>query len=130
MIPYGLSLPSPCYNLPMKVVHRDKVAAENPGGDSRGVTLRWLITQGDGASRFFMRLFEIEPGGYTPLHSHPWEHEVFVVSGLGEVRGEGRSFPLGPGDAVYVEEGETHQFRNTGGSPFVFLCVVPSHAAG
>ncbi len=102
----------------------------DPGGESLGVSLKWLISDKEGAPRFFMRLFEIAPGGHTPLHSHPWEHEVFVVSGRGEVEGEGGRKPIGPGDAVYVEEGEVHRFLNPGREPLVFICVVPSHAAG
>lgn len=114
----------------MKVVNQANVDAKDPGGESRKVALKWLISRGDGATRFFMRLFEIQPGGHTPLHSHPWEHEVFVVSGRGEVEANGNVHPLEPGYAVYVEEGEVHQFRNTGSSPLVFICVVPSHAEG
>jgi quercetin dioxygenase-like cupin family protein len=54
------------------------------------VKVRWLITKEIGAENFAMRLFEIEPGGYTPLHSHPWEHEVFILEGEGVVIGENK----------------------------------------
>ncbi|MEJ5185689.1 MAG: cupin domain-containing protein [Candidatus Geothermincolales bacterium] len=114
----------------MKVINHADIEAVNPGGESRGVSLKWLIARGEGAPRFFMRLFEIEPGGHTPLHSHPWEHEVFVLSGRGEVKGSEKTFDLRPGDAAYIEEGEVHQFRNVGDTPFVFICVVPSYAEG
>ena len=42
--------------------------------------VRWVIAEKDGAKNFFMRVFKIEPGGYTPLHHHPWEHEMFVCT--------------------------------------------------
>lgn len=39
-----------------------------------------------GAENFAMRLFEIQPRGYSPLHQHDWEHEVFILEGKGAVR--------------------------------------------
>ena len=32
-----------------------------------------------------MRIFEVEPEGYTPRHAHDWEHEILVHSGSGQV---------------------------------------------
>ena len=42
-----------------------------------------------GAPNFTMRHFEVAPGGRTPFHAHPWEHEVYVLSGTGKVRQKG-----------------------------------------
>jgi quercetin dioxygenase-like cupin family protein len=44
-----------------------------------------LITKEMGAPNFVMRLFEIDPDGYSPFHTHAWEHEVFVLEGEGTV---------------------------------------------
>ncbi|MFZ5427118.1 MAG: cupin domain-containing protein [Thermodesulfobacteriota bacterium] len=97
-------------------------------GAARGVRGRVLIGIGDGAPNFCMRLFEIEPGGYTPRHSHEWEHEMFFHSGEGEVFGGGSWQPVKPGSVVFVKSGEEHQTRNTGNIPLVVVCLVPSHA--
>ena len=51
----------------------------------KGVWIRWLIGEDSGAPNFFLRLFEVEPGGHTPFHSHPFEHEVYVLSGEGRI---------------------------------------------
>lgn len=56
--------------------------------------VRWVIAEKDGAKNFFMRVFEIEPGGYTPLHHHPWEHEIFVYEGKGCVVKQGKEVSL------------------------------------
>ena len=53
-----------------------------------GAVMREVITADDGAPNFCMRVFEVEPGSSTPSHSHSWEHEVFVLSGRGVVKGE------------------------------------------
>ena len=58
------------------------------------VKVRWLITKEMGAKNFAMRVFEIEPDGYSPLHKHPWEHEVFILEGARSTfrRGKNNSF--------------------------------------
>jgi quercetin dioxygenase-like cupin family protein len=40
---------------------------------AEGVKMRWLISQKE-APNFAMRLFELDKGGHTPLHTHPTEH--------------------------------------------------------
>ena len=115
----------------MLVRHVNKVqATQYEGEDSRGVAIRPLITQGDGAPTFATRYFEIEPGGYTPRHSHSWEHEVFVISGQGSVTGLEGPKPLTAGTSVFVPGGEEHQFRNTGAGPLTFLCLIPHPLRG
>jgi quercetin dioxygenase-like cupin family protein len=96
---------------------------------SAGCTVRWLVSESDGAPNFAMRRFEVAPGGYTPRHSHPYEHEVYVLEGEGEVFEGEQVHPLRPGVVVLVKPGEVHQFRNTGPAPLKFLCLVPNDAA-
>ncbi|MES0445310.1 MAG: hypothetical protein ABUJ92_02085 [Desulfobacterales bacterium] len=52
---------------------------------AKGVAGRVLIGKDDGANNFCMRIFELFKGGYSPLHSHDWEHEIFVYSGKGGI---------------------------------------------
>ncbi|MEM3553827.1 MAG: cupin, partial [Candidatus Bathyarchaeia archaeon] len=72
----------------MKVFHYSEVKPEEAieEGASK-LKVRWLITREIGAPNFAMRLFEMEPGGHSPLHTHPWEHEVFILEGEGVVVG-------------------------------------------
>ncbi len=92
---------------------------------ARGVRMRIIVGEEHGAPNFVMRVFDVEPGGHTPLHAHPFEHGVLVLSGRGELVEEGRREPLAPGDAVFVPGGTVHQFRAAQDSPLRFLCVVP-----
>ena len=92
--------------------------------DIRGVELLPMITEKDGAPNFAMRLFRVAPEGHTPFHTHPWEHEVFVVRGSGDIVEEGGIRPLKPGTAVYVPAGEPHRFR-AGPEGMDFICCVP-----
>jgi quercetin dioxygenase-like cupin family protein len=94
-----------------------------------GVGIRVLISKSDGAPTFAMRMFEVEPGGHTPLHRHPHEHEVFVLQGTGVLVHAGREHPLAPEVVVFVPGGEEHRFKNTGHGSLRFLCLVPLSGA-
>ena len=110
----------------MKIAHYTEIKAEPVvHEDAVETSLRWLIGKEDGADRFAMRLFELGPGGQTPLHTHEWEHQVFTLEGDGTVWKEGADVPLKPGTAVFVPGGEKHCFKNAGNSPFKFLCLIP-----
>lgn len=106
----------------MKIsTYRDSEPAE----EVRGVTLRELITADDGAPLFSMRVFEVGPDSSTPSHSHPWEHEVFILSGKGVVAGEQGATPISKESVVFVAPNEPHCFINTGNDTLRFICVIP-----
>ena len=110
----------------MKITNfRDVEAQAVDEPDAKGVTVRWLISEKDGAPNFAMRLFEIEPDGHTPYHEHAWEHEVLILKGTGNLVTEKGSFPFNKGDALFVPGEEKHQFKNVAGETLVFICVVP-----
>ncbi len=96
-----------------------------PNRENPGVALHTVIGLEDGAPRFSMRVFEVEPGASTPFHTHWWEHEVFILSGQGVVRGADGERPLVPNDAVLVPGDEQHCFVNTGSEALRFICCIP-----
>jgi quercetin dioxygenase-like cupin family protein len=110
----------------MKVIDSGALEFEAVTHDgAQGAGIKELITLAQGAENFAMRLFEIAPGGNTPFHKHDWEHEVFVVSGCGEVRTDAGQVPVKAGCAAFVPGGEQHSFANTGDEPMRFICVIP-----
>jgi quercetin dioxygenase-like cupin family protein len=94
-----------------------------------GCRVRWLVGDADKAPNFAMREFELEPGGHTPRHFHPYEHEIYVLQGQGAIVDGDQERPLRPGDVVLVNPDDVHQFRNTGTTPFKMLCLIPNSAA-
>ena len=109
-----------------KVVHYTEVPAQVFGDQAPGTTIRWLIDDDhDGAPVYALRLIEVAPGGHTPRHSHPFEHENFVIEGQGRVLVNGGWHPLKSGDVVFVPGGTEHIYENTGDSPLKFLCGIP-----
>jgi len=110
----------------MKVVHSAEVAAQPVTDEgARGATVRWLLSCPEGAPNFAMRLFELAPGGRTPLHRHPWEHEVYILQGTAEAVSESGPVEVTAGDAILVLPDERHQLRNAGDGAARFLCLIP-----
>lgn len=104
-------------------------AAQVQMPESEGVGLAWLLDERRGAPNFAMRRFTVAPGGYTPLHRHEWEHEVYILSGEGVLATEEGEHPLSQDSACLVAPGEKHQFRCVGEEPLEFLCLVPNGPA-
>ena len=96
---------------------------------AEGVEVRWLISKDDGAENFAMRMFELAEGGHTPLHTHPHEHEVFIVEGEGVFVCEGREYPFEAEHFILAPGGTEHCFKNTGQSSLRFLCMIPADAS-
>jgi len=109
----------------LKIQHFTDVQAEQVEGVP-GVTVRWVISENDGAPYFAMRVFEVEPDRASPFHTHWNEHEVFVLSGQGALRDENdKKIALSHGSVAFVPGGEKHQFINTGQDVLRFICLVP-----
>jgi quercetin dioxygenase-like cupin family protein len=107
-------------------MHHTEVELETPEEEGiKDMKVRWLIAKKDGAKNFAMRLFEIQPGGYTPLHQHDWEHEVFVLEGNGVERDKTKDVPFKQGDVFYVPPMEWHQFVNNGEDVLKIICLIP-----
>ena len=95
-----------------------------PGAEK--VTVRWLISDEDGARNFFMRRFALQPGGHTPRHTHAWEHEVYILEGEGTVFGGGKESRFRAGDVIFVPPEEEHGFNADAGTSVAFLCLIPN----
>jgi len=109
----------------MKILHYQDVEAKGVEEEASRLRVRWLITKEMGAKNFAMRLFEMEAGGYSPFHAHPWEHEVFILEGQGVVIGEGEKRKFSGGDVIFIPPNEKHQFKNNGEETVRFLCLIP-----
>ncbi len=113
----------------MKVMHYSEIESKKFEADGvKGVTGRVVIGEADGAENFCMRIFKLEAGGFSPRHSHEWEHEIFVHSGNGEVFRDGGWTPVTAGNIIFIPGNEEHQIRNNGSDTFVFVCLIPSGA--
>ncbi len=95
------------------------------GEDLKHTSMRRLLGPEDGFSGYAMRVFTVQPDGFTPQHTHDWPHINLVVSGEGTLQTGEYFTPIEQGSYAYVPPGMLHQFRNTGREPLVFMCIVP-----
>lgn len=103
---------------------REEVPLAVPGTEK--ATLRWLIDRNNGAKTYALRLFEIQPGGIVPLHQHPEEHEIYVISGKAEVLSSAGTLPARKDDAVFIPPNIPHGIDNRKGKDvFKFICAIP-----
>lgn len=113
----------------MKIVSLDKVPSSVPHMDGvRGLRKQVPVGVEDGTPTMSLRVFTVEPGGYTPYHSHPWEHINYILAGEGVMVDEaGSEYPIKAGDYALVLPDEKHQFRNAEDATgeLQFICLVP-----
>ncbi|MDA3948675.1 MAG: cupin domain-containing protein [Spirochaeta sp.] len=112
----------------MKIVELQDVPRkpmESP--DVKGITKQVPVGVADGSPTMSMRVLTVEPGGFSPYHSHPWEHLNYILAGCGVMVNEaGDEHPISAGNFAFVKPDEKHQFRNTGAEPLQFICLVPT----
>lgn len=111
----------------MKIVELSQVSkSELEFPDVKGVSKQVPVGVADGSPTMSLRVLTVEPGGYTPYHSHPWEHINYILAGTGVMVDEaGTERPITAGNYAFVAPDEKHQFRNTGSETLQFICLVP-----
>lgn len=108
----------------LKLKHYEKIEAtdvEMEGAEN--VKVRWLISEED-APNFAMRMFEFEPKGHTPLHTHNYEHEIFILEGEGVLTYEKKEHEFKKGDFISIPPNKEHQITNTK-DKLRLLCFIP-----
>ncbi|MEU9481053.1 cupin domain-containing protein [Streptomyces sp. NPDC048191] len=69
----------------------------------------------------------LPPGAVSGEHLHTRTEEIyFVLSGEGELRLDGRPYPVRAGSMALTRTGSTHGLRNTGSGPLDWLVVEMS----
>lgn len=115
----------------MNISHHTEIELQTVDMEgSANAKVRWLVGAKQGAENFAMRMFEIGPGGHTPLHQHDYEHEIYVLEGSGVAVDGQQEHPLQPGDVIHVRPNDVHQFRNVGSDTMKMLCLIPNSATG
>jgi len=91
----------------------------------KGVKKAVVIGQKQGWDNYVLRLFRLQPGGYTPKHQHNWEHVNYITKGKGKLYLDGEEFELMMGDFAFIPANVEHQFQNNFDEDFEFICIVP-----
>ena len=87
---------------------------------------RSLVTPKRGWDGWAMSLFDLEPGGHTPRHSHDWPHIKFVAAGRGVLFLDGVEHPLEAGSYAFVTSGREHQLRAVPDAGLSYISIQPA----
>lgn len=60
--------------------------------------------------------------GTTPHYHEVTEEIYYILEGTGHMTVDGQRRPVGPGDAIAIAPGQSHQIDNTGTVILRFLC--------
>ncbi len=108
-----------------RVTYYEIVPEEKVSPDLASKTwIQWFIGK-DEAPTFAMRMFRVEPDGHIKAHHHPWEREIYVLDGVGEVRIGSRVYRVSKGFFIYIPPNVEHEYWNRSDKDFIFLCVIP-----
>jgi mannose-6-phosphate isomerase-like protein (cupin superfamily) len=65
----------------------------------------------------------LPPGGSTIVHHHVAAEEIYyILKGRGTMKLGAESRQVGPGDAIAIPPGHSHQIANVGSTELTFLC--------
>ena len=105
--------------------HFDEADLPRPGSPAQmegfnpttGIALKMFVDRSFGAIHQSLFLLQYAPGAKIDPHDHAFEESYFVVSGRVLAVADGRSYDLGPGDAIWTSVGWIHSFENVGREP-------------
>jgi quercetin dioxygenase-like cupin family protein len=87
-------------------------------------TVRQLLTPEGDYRQCEIKLFEMQPDGYSPLHKHPSEHKVLIIEGEGIVFDGKKEASIQSGDVIWTGTNEPHQIKATGKEPLKFIALT------
>jgi len=103
----------------------EKIKADMEG--AKNVYKQVPISKNDGSPIYSLRVFTVEPNGYTPFHKHNFEHLNYIIEGHGIlVNEDGEGQEIKKGEFALVLPNEKHQYRNKSKKdPLIMICGVP-----
>jgi len=71
-----------------------------------------------------INLFEMQPGGYSPLHNHPEQHLAIIIEGEGTITDGKKIKAIHNDNAVFIKANEPHQFKTVGETQLRFIVAT------
>lgn len=114
----------------MPVIKNDSIEMAPIAMDGvRDVAKANVIGPKQGWKDHTLRVFTIEPRGFTPHHRHDWEHINYIIAGQGRLTIGDQTHEVKAGDYALIPPNTEHQFQNPYDSQLEFICIVPQKGA-
>ena len=105
-----------------ELIRLEEIPWEPFGGQTREIFRKSLSAKAF-PSGFKASLTLARPGGVFPEHMDPYSHIFYILDGEGEASVEGQTIPLKKGNALTVEAGKKHGYRNSGPTDLVLITL-------
>ena len=107
---------------------RVRKLSEEPGINEtepgfQGVNSIWMVLKRTDLAEFSSRIFRMEPGGHTAIHTHEREHVTVVVSGSCRVEVGEESWTAEAGSIITIPPNLIHRFTNPDKERLVLLIM-------
>ena len=86
---------------------------------------RSILGAEQGAPNYAMLYRALEPGESSPMHSHTWEHQAFILEGSCTLSCDSKDYQVSDGDAVLVPPNAEHEWRSDNGNQASWLVFNP-----
>jgi quercetin dioxygenase-like cupin family protein len=111
------------------ILERDaQVAKEQPGPhDGGGKSIGYSFFDGvkDFPTAFKKRT--LQPGSSIGYHLQQDDEIYYIISGTGEMKMNGKTFPVKSGDAILTRPGSSHGLTPTGNQELTLIIVYPKN---
>jgi mannose-6-phosphate isomerase-like protein (cupin superfamily) len=105
------------------ILERDReVAREEPGThDGGGQTIGYSFFSKVPNLKLVFRKRALKPGSAIGYHLQKEDEIYYVLSGRGQMTIDGKTFHVGPGDAILTRPGSSHGLKQTGAEELVIM---------
>ena len=106
----------------------DVAIQEPPPHDGAGMSTAYSYFTSLEDLKLIFRKRILQPGATVGYHEQKHDEIYYVVSGTADLEMNGKTIPVGPGDAILTRGGSWHGLRQTGTAEFVFFIVYEEQA--
>lgn len=111
------------------IFEQDKqVAKEQPGPhDGGGQTIGYSFFDGVKDYKTAFRKRILKPGSSIGYHLQHEDEIYYILSGTGEMKMNGKTFPVKPGDAILTRPGSSHGLTPGKDQELILIIVYPKN---
>jgi mannose-6-phosphate isomerase-like protein (cupin superfamily) len=100
-----------------KDIAKAEPGTHNGGGSTTGYS---FFTKANNLKMTFRKRV-LHPGSAIGYHLQKEDEVYYIISGTGEMRMNGKSFPVEAGDAILTRPGSSHGLKQTGKDDLVII---------
>ena len=109
-------------NQPYILEHEKNIAKVEPGPhNGSGTTTAYSFFLKANGLKMVFRKRVLHPGSSIGYHLQKKDEIYYIVSGSGEVKMNGKTFPVKAGDNLLTRPGSSHGLRQTGSQDLVII---------